>query len=292
MKYFLRKKTTLGSLLLAVIYLAFISLGLPDSLLGSGWPAMQSSLNVPSSYAGYISMTISLMTVVSSLFSPHLIKKMAVKWIVIISIALTVCGLLGFSSVNQYWQLLVWAMPYGLGAESIDAALNYYVASNYSPRVMNFLHCFYGVGAIISPNIMAFALLKANWHAGYLWTAILQGFILFVCIISLPLWKVNEKANVDSETSESVGIMSSLKVPGVIFTLFTFFSYYAGEATYFLWTSSYFAGTKRNINSELIASFGSLLFGGLMLGRLIAGFISHRLSDKKLIRIGLITEAI
>ena len=183
-------------------------------------------------------------------------------------------------------------MPYGLGAESIDAALNYYVASNYSPRVMNFLHCFYGVGAIISPNIMAFALLKANWHADYLWTAILQGFILFVYIISLPLWKVNEKANVDSETSESVGIMSSLKVPGVIFTLFTFFSYCAGEATYFLWTSSYFAGTKRNINSELIASFGSLLFGGLMLGRLIAGFISHRLSDKKLIRIGLITEAI
>lgn len=107
-------------------------------------------------------------------------------------------------------------MPYGLGAESIDAALNYYVASNYSPRVMNFLHCFYGVGTIISPNIMAFALLKANWHAGYLWTAILQGFFLFVCIISLPLWKVNEKANVDSETSESVGIMSSLKVPGVI----------------------------------------------------------------------------
>lgn len=98
---------------------------------------------------------------------------------------------------------------------------------------MNFLHCFYGVGTIISPNIMAFALLKANWHAGYLWTAILQGFILFVCIISLLLWKVNEKANVDSETSESVGIMSSLKVPGVIFTLFTFFSYYAGEATYF-----------------------------------------------------------
>ena len=139
-------------------------------------------------------------------------------------------------------------MPYGLGAESIDAALNYYVASNYSPRVMNFLHCFYGVGTIISPNIMAFALLKANWHAGYLWTAILQGFILFVCIISLLLWKVNEKANVDSETSESVGIMSSLKVPGVIFTLFTFFSYYAGEATYFLWTSSYFADTKRNIN--------------------------------------------
>ncbi|MDA6088441.1 hypothetical protein ODV19_00085 [Lactobacillus amylovorus] len=110
----------MGSLLLAVIYLAFISLGLPDSLLGSGWPAMQSSLNVPSSYAGYISMTISLMTVISSLFSPHLIKKMAVKWIVIISITLTVCGLLGFSSVNQYWQLLVWAIPYGLGAGSIE----------------------------------------------------------------------------------------------------------------------------------------------------------------------------
>lgn len=282
----------MGSLLLAVIYLAFISLGLPDSLLGSGWPAMQASLNVPSSYAGYISMAISLMTVISSLCSPHLIKKLAVKWIVIISIALTVCGLLGFSSVNQYWQLLVWAIPYGLGAGSIDAALNYYVASHYSSRVMNFLHCFYGLGAVISPNIMAFALLKANWHTGYLWTAMLQSFILFVCIISLPLWKVNKEADEDSEASESVGIMSSLKVPGVILTLIAFFSYCSGEATSFLWTSSYFAGTKSNINSELIASFGSLIFGGLMLGRIIAGLISHRLSDRKLIRVGLITEAI
>lgn len=178
----MRKETTLGSLLLAVIYLAFISLGLPDSLLGAGWPAMQSSLNVPSSYAGYISMTISLMTVISSLFSPHLIKKCRQVDCHYFN-RFNCMWSIRFFSVNQYWQLLVLAIPYGLGAGSIDAALNYYVASNYSPRVMNFLHCFYGVGAVISPNIMAFALLKANWHAGYLWTAIFQGFILFVCII-------------------------------------------------------------------------------------------------------------
>lgn len=188
--------------------------------------------------------------------------------------------------------MLVWAIPYGLGAGSIDAALNFYVAGHYSLRVMNFLHCFYGLGAVISPNIMAFALLKANWHAGYLWTAMLQSFILFICTISLPLWKVNKDADEDNEASESVGIISSLKVPGVVLTLIAFFSYCSGEATSFLWISSYFAGTKSNVNSELVASFGSLIFGGLMLGRIITDLISYRLSDRKSIRIGLITEAI
>lgn len=129
--------------------------------------------------------------------------------------------------------MLVWAIPYGLGAGSIDAALNFYVAGHYSLRVMNFLHCFYGLGAVISPNIMAFALLKANWHAGYLWTAMLQSFILFICTISLPLWKVNKDADEDNEASESVGIISSLKVPGVVLTLIAFFSYCSGEATSF-----------------------------------------------------------
>jgi len=138
----------MGSLLLAVIYLIFISLGLPDSLLGSGWPKMQVVFGVPSSYAGYVSMTICFMTIISALISPRLIRRFHTKWIVIVSIALTVFGLLGFSISTRFWMLFLFAVPYGLGAGSIDAAVNHYVANHYSSSVMNFLHCFYGVGAV------------------------------------------------------------------------------------------------------------------------------------------------
>lgn len=280
----------MGSLLLAVIYLAFVSLGLPDSLLGSAWPVMQTAMGVPSSYAGYVSMAIAFMTIVSSLMSPKLIQRFATKWIVAVSIALTVLGLIGFSCSSQYWMLFLFALPYGLGAGSVDAALNHYVANHYSARVMNFLHCFYGFGAVISPNIMALALKYAHWNEGYRWTAFVQMGILAVCILSLPLWKTGNQAQED--TGESSGIVDALKVPGVVLTLIAFFSYCAGEATGFLWTSSYFAGTKEGLSQERIASFGSLIFGGLMLGRLIAGFISNRIGDRKLIRAGLIVEAL
>ena len=278
-------------LLLAVIYLIFISLGLPDSLLGSGWPKMQMVFNVPSSYAGYVSMTISFMTIISALLSPKLIKRFHTKWIVIFSIMLTVFGLLGFSFSGQYAMLFLFAIPYGLGAGAIDASVNHYVANNYSGSVMNFLHCFYGVGAVISPSIMALALKYARWNEGYRWTAFLQTGILIVCILSLPLWKRNEEARSD-EIADSAGIRETLKVPGVVLTLVAFFAYCAGEATCFLWTPSYFAGTRAGLSDELIASFGSLVFGGLMLGRLISGFVSNKLGDRLLIRIGIIVEIV
>jgi len=278
----------MASLLIAVIYLAFISLGLPDSLLGSAWPTMQAVFHVPSSYAGYVSMTISFMTILSALAGPKLIKKFSTKWIVIVSIFLTIAGLLGFSFATQYWMLFLFAVPYGLGAGSIDASLNHYVANHYSSSVMNFLHCFYGLGAIISPNLMALALKYARWNEGYRWTAYIQIGILLVCILSLPLWKSSGKE--EQETEENAGIMEALKAPGVIFTLIAFFAYCAGEATCFLWTSSYFAGTKQGMSGELVAAFGSLIFGGLMLGRLISGFVSNRLGDRLLIRIGIAVE--
>lgn len=277
------------SLLLAVIYLIFISLGLPDSLLGSGWPTMHVAFGVPSSYAGYVSMTISFMTIISALLSPRMIKRFHTKWIVIVSIFLTVMGLAGFSISSSYAMLFVFAAPYGLGAGAIDASVNHYVANNYSGSVMNFLHCFYGVGAVISPNIMAVALSKARWNEGYRWTAYIQIFILLICIISLPLWRKNE-ADFSEEKEEVAGIREAIKRPGVILTLIAFFAYCSGEATCFLWTSSYFAGVKEGISDRLIASFGSLIFGGLMLGRLISGFISNRLGDRLLIRIGIVVE--
>ena len=279
------------SLLLAVIYLIFISLGLPDSLLGSGWPTMQETFGVPSSYAGYVSMAISFMTIISALISPRMIRRFHTKWIVIVSIMLTVMGLFGFSFSTSYVMLFLFVIPYGLGAGAIDASVNHYVANNYSGSVMNFLHCFYGVGAVISPNIMALALSKARWNEGYRWTAYIQMVILLVCILSLPLWKRNE-SSAEAEEEAGAGIKEALKVPGVILTLIAFFAYCSGEATCFLWTSSYFAGAKEGLSAELIASFGSLIFGGLMLGRLISGFVSNKLGDRSLIRIGIILELV
>lgn len=279
------------SLLIAVIYLIFISLGLPDSLLGSGWPAMHVAFSVPSSYAGYVSMTISFMTIISALLSPMMIKRFHTKWIVIVSILLTIVGLMGFSVSTAYAMLFVFAVPYGLGAGAIDASVNHYVANHYSGSVMNFLHCFYGLGAVISPNIMAVALSRARWNEGYRWTAYIQIFILLICIISLPLWKKNETDR-QEEKEETAGIREALKRPGVVLTLIAFFAYCSGEATCFLWTSSYFAGVKEGLSDRLIASFGSLIFGGLMLGRLISGFVSNRLGDRRLIRIGILVEVL
>lgn len=279
----------MGSLLVAVIYLIFVSLGLPDSLLGSGWPVMQVDFGVPSSYAGYVSMSIAFMTIISALMSPRLIRRFHTKWIVIVSIGLTVLGLQGFSYCTQYWMLFIFALPYGLGAGSIDAAVNHYVANNFKSSVMNFLHCFYGVGAVISPAIMSLALRTARWNEGYRWTSYIQIGILAVCIISLPLWKKSSSA-ADEESQERSGIREALKVPGVVLTLTAFFSYCAGEATCFLWTPSYFAGTSPGLGKETIASFGSLIFGGLMLGRLLSGFVSNRLGDRKLIRMGVAVE--
>ncbi len=284
-----RRKDGLLPVLVAVIYLVFISLGLPDSLLGSGWPTMQVSFDVPSSYAGYVSMAISFMTIISALISAKMMKKFHTKWIVIVSVFLTVIGLIGFSLSPTYAMLYIFVVPYGLGAGAIDASLNHYVANNYSGSVMNFLHCFYGVGAMISPNIMAMALRHARWNEGYRWTAYIQMGILLVCFLSLPLWKQND-IKAEEKREESAGIREALKVPGVILTMIAFFSYCSGELTCFLWTPSYFAGVKQGLTDDLIASFGSLIFGGLMLGRLISGFVSDRLGDRLLIRIGIAVE--
>ena len=269
----------MGSLLLAVIYLAFISLGLPDSLLGSGWPTMQKDFDVPSSYAGYVSMAISFMTIISALIAPSLIRKLRTHHIVTGSILLTVIGLIGFSLSKSYAMLFLFVVPYGLGAGSVDSALNNYVAKHYSSSVMNFLHCFYGLGAMISPYIMSLALTKAHWNEGYRWTAYIQSSILLICLLSAPLWKKNAEADDDSEKN-AAGIREALKIKGVIPTLIAFYAYCSGEATCFLWTSSYFT------------AFGSLIFGGLMLGRLISAFVSNKLGDKLLIRIGIAVEAV
>ena len=278
-------------MLLAVMYLIYMSLGLPDSLLGSGWPVMQAELGVPSSYAGYVFMAISFMTIISALLSPAMIRKIQTKWIVVFSILLTIIGILGFSLSGRFGMLILWAIPYGFGAGAIDAAVNHYIANHFSGSVMNFLHCFYGVGAIISPNIMALAMKHATWHEGYRWTAYIQSGILLVCIISLPLWRKGSGNDEDKDGKEGAATLrETLRVHGVLPTLAAFFAYCSGEATCYVWTSSYFAGTRPALSDGIIASFGALVFFGLMVGRIISGLITNRLGDRRMIRCGLMVE--
>ena len=279
-------------LLLALIYILFISLGLPDSLLGSGWPIMHEYFNVPVSYAGFVSMSICIMTVISALLSARLVKLLTTKYVVVISVLLSVIGLFGFSISTKFYMLFIFAVPYGLGAGSIDAALNNYVAKNYSSRVMNFLHCFYGLGAVLSPNIMGLALKYSHWQMGYRSISYIQIAILVLAIIGLPLWKINNKETVEETKQNVVSIKDALKIPGVIFALIAFFAYCSGETISFLWSSTFFDTTKEGLTKDIVASLGSLVFLGLMLGRLVSGIVSSKLNDKKLIRIGVSIETV
>lgn len=269
--------------LLALIYLAFISLGLPDSLLGSGWPVMHAELHVPVSYMGVVSMVISGGTIVSSLLSDKMTHKFGTRYVTVVSIFLTVIALFGFSFSNRFWMLLVFAVPYGLGGGAIDAALNNYVALHYNAKHMSWLHCFWGVGAIISPFIMGYALANLSWPYGYRIVGGLQLVIALLMLATLPVWKVNEAAA--GQVQESVGFFTALKIKGVPFLLLGFFAYCAAEATAMYWASTYFAEAK-GLSGERAASFASLFYIGITAGRMISGFITDRLGDRNMIRLG------
>lgn len=227
--------------LLALIYIAFISLGLPDSLLGSGWPVMHNELNVPVSFMGIVSMIISGGTIVSSLFSDKLTRRFGTRIVTVVSVFLTVIALFGFSISNQFWMLIVFAVPYGLGAGAIDAALNNYIALHYKAKHMSWLHCFWGVGTIVSPFIMSYALTNRTWNSGYRIVGIIQLAIAILLLVTLPVWKVNQ--NETQDTAKSVGLIGALKIKGVPFLLLGFFAYCAAEATTMQWASTYFGST-------------------------------------------------
>lgn len=278
-------------LLLAIIYLAFISLGLPDSLLGAAWPTIRVDFGVPISYMGIISMIISIGTVISALMSERLTKMLGTKAITIVSTLLTAVALIGFSAASQLYQMCFWAIPYGLGAGAIDAALNNYVALHYNSRHMSWLHCFWGVGTIISPYIMSYALTNYTWADGYRIVAYIQFAITIILLATIPLWKVNQHRYEMTEKTKVLGIKGALKIKGVPYILFGFLSYCAAEATTMLWASSYIEGV-RDATKEEAAAFGALFFIGITLGRFLAGFISDKISDNKMIRLGIGTAII
>lgn len=272
-------------LLLSLIYLAFISLGLPDSLLGAAWPTMQEAYQVPISYMGIISMTISGGTICSSLLSERLTHRFGTKYVTVFSVFLTAIALFGFSLSGSFWLLCIWAVPYGLGAGAIDAALNNYVAVHYTSRHISWLHCFWGVGTIISPYIMSAALLHSTWENGYRIVSLIQFAIAIILLSTLSIWKVNQKNDGEEDKHVLLGLKGALKIRGVPFILIGFLCYCAGESTSMLWASSYLT-QARGISKEAAAAFAALFFIGITAGRFAAGFISEKIGDRKMIRLG------
>ena len=274
-------------LLLAVIYLSFISLGLPDSLLGSAWPAMYSEFGVPVSYAGIISMIIAAGTILSSLQSDRLTRKLGTGKVTAISVAMTAVALFGFSFSNSFWILCFWAIPYGLGAGSVDASLNNYVALNYASRHMSWLHCMWGVGASLGPYIMGYAMTGGQgWNSGYGYIAVLQIVLTIILIFSLPLWKNRaEEKNADDVNAKTLTLKEIIKISGAKEIMITFFCYCALEQTTGLWASSYLT-LHKGISADKAASFASMFFIGITIGRAFSGFITMKLSDSKMIRFG------
>ena len=276
------------SLLLAIIYLSFISLGLPDALLGAAWPMMQIDLHVPVSFAGGISLIIAIGTVISSLLSDRLTKWLGAGKVTAISVAMTALALWGFSWSGEFYLLLIWAIPYGLGAGGVDAALNNYVALHYSSRHMSWLHCMWGVGASVGPYVMGFALSGGyGWSMGYRVIALLQIALSVVLYGSLPLWK-KQRAD-DTEKGDAAQKTLRLKeifsIPGAKQILLAFFCYCALEGTAGLWSATYLV-RHLGMQEEAAASFAGMFYLGITAGRALSGFMTYKFSDSSMIRMG------
>lgn len=283
-------------LLLAIIYLSFISLGLPDSLLGSAWPSIYPQFSVPVSYAGIISMIIAAGTIVSSLQSDRLTKKLGTGRVTAISVGITCVALFGFSFSSAFIQLALWAIPYGLGAGAVDASLNNYVALHYKSRHMSWLHCMWGVGASVGPYVMGFAIGHGQgWPMGYRYIGFLQAALTVILIFSLPLWKERTGMNAalsgdpdkkeSADTGKALTLPEIIRIPGAKEVMVTFFCYCAIEQTAGLWAASYLV-LHWNIDVKTAASFASMFFIGITIGRAVNGFLTFRLSDTALIRLG------
>lgn len=274
----------MASLLLPIIYLAFISLGLPDALLGAAWPSMYGALGAQLSWAGIVSMIIAGCTIISSLVSARVTAALGTGRVTAYSVLLTALALLGFSLSGAFWQLCLWAVPYGLGAGSVDTALNSYVALHYESRHMSWLHCMWGVGATVGPAVMGWALMGGVWQDGYRIIALAQILLTALLLASLRLWKRNPGA-VPGAEPEARPIRELLRMPGVREVVTCFFCYCGLEATAGMWAASY-CTLVRGIDAGTAASWASLFYLGITIGRGASGFLTYKISDQNMIRLG------
>lgn len=274
-------------LLLAIIYLGYICLGLPDSLFGPAWPVIHTDFGIPVSYAGFITVTVYGTTIFSGLIADRITRKLGTGLVTAISVGLTAVALLGFAFSNNFWLLLLFAIPMGLGAGGVDASLNNYMAIHYSSKFMSWLHCFWGIGAIISPYIMSFWLKNdLQWQKGYLTVGILQSVLTVVLFISLPLWKKNTEVSEESSSSAPPLTYSQIfRLKGIVSMLLSFTAYCAIEGLAFSWTSSYLV-SGRGMSAEDGAKYAALFYFGMTIGRLITGFFANKVGDKNMTRLG------
>ena len=274
------------SLLLGIIYLAFISLGLPDSLLGSAWPVIHQEIGVPLSWSGAVFMIIAVGTIVSSLLSDRLTHRLGAGKVTAISVAMTCCALFGFSFSRSFPALCLWAVPYGLGAGGVDAALNNYVALHYASRHMSWLHCMWGVGATVGPYIMGAVLAGGHgWSMGYRAIGLIQLVLTAVLLFGLPLWKSADRGTKGTDNGTHLSLRGIVALPGAKAVMLCFFCYCALEQTVGLWASSYLV-TVRGVDAVTAARYGSLFFFGITIGRAASGFITLRLNDAQMVRLG------
>lgn len=282
-------------LLLILIYFAFVSLGLPDGLLGAAWPSMYQGMGVSVSYAGYVTMIIAGGTIISSLSSDRLSQKLSTQWILVISVALTALAIFGFSFSTEYWQLCLWGIPYGLGAGAVDSSLNNYVSLHYKSRQMSWLHSCWGVGATLGPYIISLCLRQnIGWNWGYRIVGFIQCGLVIILFLSTPLWKRNEELAL-AEKEEPVkrvhlGFFKTWALKGTAFVFLSFFAYCSLESTAGLWAASYFV-LDRQVDKTTAASWASLFYLGIGAGRFLSGFIANKLGDRKMVRFGLIILA-
>ena len=275
----------MASFLLAIIYISFISLGLPDALLGGAWPTMQIEFDVPVSYAGIISMIICIGTIVSSLFSERMTKRFGTGKVTAMSVGLTAAALFGFSVTGSFPMLCLLAIPYGLGAGGVDASINNYAAIHYASRHMSWLHCMWGIGASTGPYILAAAMTKGSWNLGYRWVAILQILLTAVLFLTLPLWKENKPSEKIEEKKGALSFKEIFSIHGTKEIFMAFFCYCALESTAGLWASSYLV-MEHGISEETAAALATLFYTGITVGRAASGFVTYKLNDKNMIRLG------
>lgn len=274
------------SFLLGIIYLSFISLGLPDALLGAAWPNMYPEFQVSVSYAGIISMIIALGTIISSLQSERLTKKFGTGKVTTVSVGITALALWGFSISHSFILLCLWAIPYGLGAGCVDASLNNYVALHYASKHMSWLHCMWGIGAAFGPYIMGAVLTGGTaWNTGYRIISVLQIVLTAVLILSLPKWKKQNTLSEETSSETAVSLKEILAIPGAKAIMVCFFCYCGVEQTTMLWASSYL-NLAKGVDAKTAASFAGMFCIGITIGRGINGFIAMKLKDRQMIRMG------
>jgi len=286
----------MATLLLLIIYLTFISLGLPDSLLGAAWPVMRHDLGAPIGMAGVLSFTVTIGTIVSALATSRVVRRIGTARTTLISVAMTAGALLGFSIAPSIAWLMVFAIPLGLGGGAVDSALNHYIAGHYEARHMSWLHCFWGVGVTVSPMILSVYLSEGAWRDGYAMIGFIQSAIAAVLIASLPLWKHMEKKRAGGGRAPQADAPARgpdegrkpKNAAGVKYALGTFLFYCGVEATAGLWGSSYLVNVK-GISADDAALWISIYFMGITIGRFVNGFVTLKFSSLTLIRAGQIT---